>query len=259
MVSQCETGTLFEDLLQSKERAKAQSGHTHTESDLIKHVDNYLKAVKMPLSTKQFYESIERERVRTKGDKKKRAIIFAKSQFNKDKYKKIIELAKEDWLLSTDGVVKALRYDKQVKQFVAKVHYKKGNDIKKEHITVSDDWVFDTYGKDIANKLMDRGEHSEFIKPVNEDGRPIVLKLDQRKIQRVKYYPAKFIHKMDDQGKDQRTEEVYAKGTWSGQLDDGTVTPVPENLVTAQFGSKFVEECKRLGQRKFVPIPVGSC
>jgi hypothetical protein len=126
-VSQCETGTLFEDLLQSKERAKAQSGPTHTESDLIKHVDNYLKALKMPLSTKQFYKWIERGRVvlRTKGDKKKKAMICANSQFNKNKYKKIIELAKEDWLLSTDGVVKALRYDKQVKQFVAKVHYKK--------------------------------------------------------------------------------------------------------------------------------------
>ena len=107
---------------------------------------------------------------------------------------------------------------------------------------------------------MDREEHDLFIKPpVNEDGRPIVLKLDQRKIQRVKYYPAKYIHKTDDQGKDQTTEDVYAKGTWSGQLDDGTVMPVPEELVKSQFGSRFVKECKRLGQRKYVDIPVGSC
>ena len=39
VVSQCETGTLFEDLFQSEEKAKAQSGRTHTESDLVKHVD----------------------------------------------------------------------------------------------------------------------------------------------------------------------------------------------------------------------------
>ena len=136
---------------------------------------------------------------------------------------------------------------------MAKVHYKKGNDVKKEHITVSDDWVFDTYGKDIANKLMDREEHDLFIKPpVNEDGRPIVLKLDQRKIQRVKYYPAKYIHKTDDQGKDQTTEDVYAKGTWSGQLDDGTVMPVAKELVTSQFGSRFVEECKDWGRESLL-------
>ena len=54
-------------------------------------------------------------------------------------------------------------------------------------------------------------------------------------------------------------QTVYANGTWSGLLDDGTVMPVPEELVTAQFGSAFREECKRLGQRKFVDIPVGSC
>ena len=54
--------------------------------------------------------------------------------------------------------------------------------------------------------------------PVTEDGMPIVLKLDQRKIHRVKYYPAKFIHKTNDQGADHTTDEVYANGTWSGRL-----------------------------------------
>ena len=96
---------------------------------------------------------------------------------------------------------------------MAKVHYKKGSEVAKETIRVSDDWVIDTYGKDVTKKLMDCEEHDLFIKPpVNEDGRPIVLKLDQRKIQRVKYYPEKYIHKTDDQGKDQTAEDVYAKG-----------------------------------------------
>ena len=45
----------------------------------------------------------------------------------------------------------------------------------------------------------------------HEDGRPIVLKLDQRKIHRVKYYPAKYVHKTDDRGKDEVTEEVYER------------------------------------------------
>jgi hypothetical protein len=53
------------------------------------------------MTTKQYYKWMERERVRlTKQvDKKKKAIIWADYQFNKDKYNKIIQLAKEDWLL----------------------------------------------------------------------------------------------------------------------------------------------------------------
>ena len=60
-------------------------------------------------------------------------------QFKRNTYKKIIELGKQEWLLSTDGVVKALRYDKNNKQFVAKVHYKKGSKPIEEKIRVSDE------------------------------------------------------------------------------------------------------------------------
>jgi hypothetical protein len=128
-----------------------------------------------------------------------------------------------------------------------------------EKLGVMDDWVIDTYGKDFVNKLMDRGEHCEFIEPVNADGRTTVLKLDNRTITRVKYVPPKFVHITDDQGKDHKTEEVYAKGIWRGQMEDGTVLPLPEEFVGKQFGARFVEECKTLGQRKFVYVPVGSC
>ena len=180
--------------------------------------------------------------------------------FEKDKYNKIIKLAKEEWLLSTDGVVKALHYNKEDNQFVAKVQYKQGTDVKSETIRVSDDWVIDTFGKEVTNKLMDRGNHQEFMLPVNEDGSPIVLKLDDRKITRVKYHPPKFVHKTDKQGIDHVTNEVFGNGSWRGLLEDGTtVLPLQEELVTQQFGSQFVEECKRLGNRKFVDIPVGSC
>jgi hypothetical protein len=48
------------------------------------------------------------------------------------------------------------------------------------------------------------------------------------------------------------TDEVYANGTWSGLLDDGTVMPIPEVLATAQFGSAFREECKRLGKESLL-------
>ena len=179
----------------------------------------------------------EDENRQEQGRQKRKTNIFADSQFKKAKYAKVIALAKEDWLLSTDGVVKALRYKKEDKQFVAKVHYKKGKRVMDEQIAVSDDWVIDTYGKDFVKKLMDREEHSEFIEPVNEDGRPTVLKIDDRKITRVKYVPPKYVHKTDNNGNDHKTEEVYAKGIWRGQMEDGKVTSVPEALVTAQFGS----------------------
>ena len=118
----------------------------------MKHVDNFLKAAGMPMTMKQYYEWIEEveecanmssvhQGGQNKKDKKKGANIIADSWFMKEKYKKVIELAKEDWLLSTDGMVKALRYDKQVKQFVAKVQYKKGSEVAKEMIRVSDDWI----------------------------------------------------------------------------------------------------------------------
>jgi hypothetical protein len=205
VVKKSETATLFEDLLQSKGRANAQTGPTHTENDLIEHVDNFLKAVGLPMTMRQYYEWVEeveeysnKKTGHKKEDKKRKANIIVKSLFKKDKYEKVIEAGKEDWLLSTDGVVKALHYKKENKQFVAKVHYKKGTKVMEEQIAVSDDWVIDTYGKDVVNKLMDREEHSEFIKPVTSDGRTTVLKLDDRTITRVKYVPPKYIHKYDE-------------------------------------------------------------
>jgi hypothetical protein len=95
--------------------SRAQSSCTHTESDLIKHVGNYLKAVGLPMTMKQYHNWCDRERVwATKvADKKQKAIISSRIQFTKDKYNKIIKLAKEEWLLSNDGVVKALCYKKE--------------------------------------------------------------------------------------------------------------------------------------------------
>jgi hypothetical protein len=233
----------------------------HTEEDLLQHVDNFLKKQGLKMTTKQYYEwkkNVE-QYARHDTNKKKKYRILADSQFKTKKYQRVIEFAKEDWLVSTDGVIKALRYDPNKIQFVAKVQYKKQAKVMTEQIAVTDDWVIDTYGKEFVNKLMDRAEHSEFIEPVAEDGRTTVLKLDNRIITRVKYIPPKFVHKTDDQGNEHKTEEVYAKGQWRGMMEDGTVLPMPEDMVGDQFGARFVEECKTLGQRKFVYVPVGSC
>jgi hypothetical protein len=160
----------------------------------------------------------------------------------KQKYEKVIQLAKEEWLLSTDGVVKELRYDAKHDIFVARVHYRRGTNIVQEKMIVPDDWVIDTYGKELANKLIDRAEHSNFILPVNEEGMLATIQVDDRKITRVKYHPPK-----DDS----------SNGIWKGLLDNGNELPIAEDLVHQQFGKRFVKECKKFGVRKFIPIPVG--
>jgi hypothetical protein len=40
-------------------------------------------------------------------------------------YKSAFEMAKKEWKLSTDGVVRALRYDMKEKGFAAKIEYQK--------------------------------------------------------------------------------------------------------------------------------------
>jgi hypothetical protein len=81
-------------------------------------------------------------------------------------------MAKLEWLLSTDGVVKALQYNVKEKGFMAKIEYQKKKSTVSvcDTMSVTDDWVIDTCGKDIARKLMDRAEHQEFMELLNQDG-----------------------------------------------------------------------------------------
>ena len=95
-----------------------------------------------------------------------------------------MKLAKEEWILSTDGVVKSVQYARKANHFVAKLHYKNGPKLIEEQIVVTDDWVLDTYGKEFANKLIDREDHDGFIKTVTADGVLAVIPLDSRNITR---------------------------------------------------------------------------
>jgi hypothetical protein len=248
VVSQCKSETLFDDLLQGEGRVKALTHSKPMESDLIKFVDNFSKVYGLQMTMRQYFKWLQgvqqfarekpvNRKEWSKEEKKKRAKKLDDSLFMSEKYKKVFELAKEEWLLSTDGVVKALRYKTKEKLFVAKVVYEKGGKLTEECMTVSDDWVIDTYGKELTKKLMDRAE-----------------------IIRVRYIPPKFLHKKNKRGEDHATNEIYAKAIWKGMLEDGTVMQLQEEQVTGNFGSRFVDECKRLGNNKFVGIPVlGSC
>ena len=135
----------------------------------------------------------------------------------------------------------------------------KYNKEKEEEMTVSDDWVFDTYGKELTQKLIDCAEHGELLKPKTQKGVVARVPVDNRKIIRVKYQPATYVHSQDKNLKDFVTDEVHSKACWKGELEDGCIVTLLEKLVTDFFGKKFVDECKRLGNKKFVPIPVGSC
>jgi hypothetical protein len=152
-------------------------------------------------------------------------------------------------------VVKGLRYSD--KKFVAQYHYlEKGGTVMEGSMKVTDDWVFDTYGKEIAQRIINQGEHREFITPLDAKGQLVMVPFDTQKVTRVKYVPPK-TREREDEGGVQQTE-ICAKGVWSGLLEDKSFCTLTEETV-AGLGNDFVTQCIRLGARKFVPIPVGSC
>jgi hypothetical protein len=135
VVSQCTTETLFCDLFESQDRANAQTHPKGTESDLLQFVDNFFKANGYEMTTKQYLkwikkvEKYEKQKEGPKGwtkeERKERLHINYANRHKKNQYKTIFELAKEEWLLSTDGLVRGLRYKPKEKEFVAKVVYEK--------------------------------------------------------------------------------------------------------------------------------------
>jgi len=231
-------------------------------------VDNFLKVHGMEMNLRQYYKwrdkykQLEKEffqSTKTKSSSHNAKTIHS-NNFKNEKYLKIMKLAKEEWLHSTDGVVKALRYNTKKKEFVARVNYMLGDKEKEEEMTLSDDWVIDTYGKELAQKLIDCDEHGEFLMPKTEEGVVAKFPVDNRKIVRVKYVPATYVHSQDERNKKEIvTNELHSKACFKGMLEDGCVVTLPEELVTEFFGTNFVNECKTLGNKKFVRIPPGSC
>jgi len=110
---------------------------------------------------------------------------------------------------------------------------------------LTDDWVFDTFGKDIASKLIDRGENEEFVQPLNENGALATVMVDQRRICGLRYEPAKYKHVYEQDGTEHVTEEVHVPAMWKTKLQDDSIIVVNQETVT-QFGSRFTEECKSL-------------
>jgi hypothetical protein len=200
-VSRYATETLFDDVFKveflSTQSPKKGLSARKNKNNLLKFVDNFLLS-KQLLTVSQYQVwrmktvmEMQKEPAAKKNlekDEKMRRRRVMDNYYGKlSQYKSAFEMAKKEWKLSTDGVVRALQYNMKEKGFVAKIEYqkKKSMVLVCETMSVTDDWVIDTYGKDIARKLMDRAEHQEFIKPLNEGAVFARVKLDQRNICRV--------------------------------------------------------------------------
>ena len=61
--------------------------------------------------------------------------------------------------------------------------------------------------------------------------------LDNKTIVRVRYLPP-----------------TKSPGTWQGLQEDGQVVKLQEDALIDQFGKQFMNECKALGQKKYVQV-----
>ena len=114
-----------------------------------------------------------------------------------------------------------------------------GKEVQEQEFVVDEDWVYNTYGKDIAAKLVDCEEYNAFMTVTMKEGGNGSFIVNDRKIVRVHY-----------------NEDL---NIWVGLLEDGvTFEELKQSDVEQQLGEQFVHECKYLGSSKFVPVPVGS-
>ena len=64
----------------------------------------------------------------------------------KDSYHTVINLALQEYALSTDGIVKALRFDHIQDKFIAKVIYVDTRENLQDYVMhVTNEWVLDTF------------------------------------------------------------------------------------------------------------------
>ena len=81
------------------------------------------------------------------------------------------------------------------------------------------------------------------------------MKINNDKVVQLKYVPEKI--KEVKEGKVTKKKVIEEK--WKAKLDSGQETIMTEDYVSANFGDHFAEECKQLGDKRYLPIPVGSC
>ncbi|MCK7501245.1 MAG: hypothetical protein MZW92_72380 [Comamonadaceae bacterium] len=139
VVSMCATETLFDDVfkvefLSTQSPEKGLSARKNR-TDLLKFVDNFLLSNKLltfsqyEVWEKKTKEEMQKEPATQKNleldEKIRRRRVEANYYITVCQYRRAFEMAKKEWKLSTDGVVRALRYDMKEKGFAAKIEYQK--------------------------------------------------------------------------------------------------------------------------------------
>jgi hypothetical protein len=121
-VSNCSTETLFQDIFEVNPKGKESAWvGKHTESQLRIFVDNYLmsKGYKMTFDKyhqwrKQGFQFIQRKpkmkKQWTEAEKRQGLEKFEYFLKKNQKNETVIRMAKDEWILSTDGMVCGLRY-----------------------------------------------------------------------------------------------------------------------------------------------------
>ena len=280
VVKEYDTSITFEEIFAkrrnaTKRKKKNDREPTPVVETIEQYVDQYLQSAGFQMTCAQFYEwkvdnknqIVEEANQRTnhetnytsKGTLDRRKLVekektkerweYAQKckEFTKTCkcYERAIRLAQDDWKLSVDGIVTALRYNTVKRHCVAKLNYSSDGLEKTEELIVPDQWVSDIYGHEILGKLVDRAANNDFVpcRPTRRKGmkQPLVQIETQRPIKRVKY-----------------VKEPEMDGRWLGMQEDGRVITLEESFVENNFDDRFVEECKKLGNNKFVGIPIGS-
>ena len=110
--------TLFEDLFVI-DPPVANAGRIHTSKELLQFTNRFLKESGLEMTVNQFYkwrnkcqqfarkQFLPKQKC-NKADREKQAHTIYMSDWKKQKYETVIQLAKEEWVLCTDGVVKSL-------------------------------------------------------------------------------------------------------------------------------------------------------
>ena len=99
-------------------------------------------------------------------------------------YKKVIDYRVEEYAVSTDRVVKALRFDVKDEKFLAMVKYIDLSDHAQENVIhAMNEWVLDSYGETLMKMLVDRAENKQFLlPPTDAQGTPATIKINNDKV-----------------------------------------------------------------------------
>ena len=268
-----DASVLFADLLKSATDHRPKRIAISIANDCKKFVNNFIRESTLSMMVDEFYAWDKEKRLSFKKKKKTLQHQGGKKQLTsldmnlylrekdeylakKNAYNTVINLAIKEYAVSTDGVVKAMCYNAKEDKFFARVNFVDTRDQVQEYaMHVTNEWVWNTYGETLMKKLMDRAENNEFLlPPTNNEGTLATVKINNDKVVRLKYVPEKIKEIKDGKV----TMKKVLKAKWKAKLDSGQETIVNEEYVSSNFGDRFTEECKRLGDKRYLPIPVGS-